>query len=56
MKEKGSAIPINLDESQLYLKDIRKIKVMTPERERELSEIKDRMSMDYELPPYDFIG
>jgi hypothetical protein len=24
--------------------------------ERELSEIKDRMAMDYELPPYDFIG
>ena len=39
MKEKGSAIPINQDEIQLYLKDIRKIKVMTPERERELSEI-----------------
>jgi len=39
MKEKGSVIPINQDEIQLYLKDIRKIKVMTPERERELSEI-----------------
>jgi RNA polymerase primary sigma factor len=39
MKEKGSAIPINQDEIQLYLKDIRKIKVMTPERERDLSEI-----------------
>ena len=39
MKEKGSAIPINQDEIQLYLKDIRKIKVMTPERERQLSEM-----------------
>jgi hypothetical protein len=24
--------------------------------EKELSDIKQRMSMDYELPPYDFIG
>jgi hypothetical protein len=24
--------------------------------ERELQQIKERMSMDYELPPYDFIG
>ena len=24
--------------------------------ERELTDIKQRMSMDYELPPYDFIG
>jgi RNA polymerase primary sigma factor len=39
MKEKGTVIPINQDEIQLYLKDIRKIKVMTPERERELSEM-----------------
>ena len=31
--------PINQDEIQLYLKDIRKIKVMTPEREKELSKI-----------------
>ena len=37
MKEK-SIIPINQDEINSYLKDIRKIKVMTPERERELSE------------------
>ena len=36
MKEKNSGIPINQEEIQLYLKDIRKIKVMTPEREREL--------------------
>jgi len=37
MKEKNSGIPINQDEIQTYLKDIRKIKVMTPERERELA-------------------
>jgi RNA polymerase primary sigma factor len=37
MKEK-SMIPINQDEINSYLKDIRKIKVMTPERERQLSE------------------
>ena len=37
MKEK-SVIPINQDEINSYLKDIRKIKVMTPERERELAE------------------
>ena len=39
MKDKNSTIPINQDEIQVYLKDIRKIKVMTPERERELSEL-----------------
>jgi RNA polymerase primary sigma factor len=39
MKEKNSGIPINQEEINLYLKDIRKIKVMTPERERELSKI-----------------
>lgn len=37
MKEK-SVIPINQEEISTYLKDIRKLKVMTPERERELSE------------------
>ena len=37
MKEK-SAIPINQEEINSYLKDIRKIKVMTPDRERELAE------------------
>ena len=37
MKEK-SVIPINQEEINSYLKDIRKIKVMTPERERELAE------------------
>lgn len=39
MKDKNSTIPINQDEIQVYLKDIRKIKVMTPEREKELSEL-----------------
>ena len=37
MKEKSS-IPINQEEILSYLKDIRKLTVMTPERERELSE------------------
>jgi RNA polymerase primary sigma factor len=37
MKEK-SVIPINQEEIVSYLKDIRKLTVMTPERERELSE------------------
>src|SRR6056300_688781 len=35
----NSTNPLNQDEIQKYLKDIRKIKVMTPERERELSEM-----------------
>lgn len=39
MKEKNTGAPINQEEIQYYLKDIRKIKVMTPERERELSEM-----------------
>jgi RNA polymerase primary sigma factor len=39
MKDKNSGIPINQDEIQVYLKDIRKIKVMTPERERMLSDL-----------------
>ena len=39
MKEKNTSIPINQDEIQHYLKDIRKIKVMTPEREKELSKL-----------------
>lgn len=38
MKEKAG-IPINQEEISHYLKDIRKIKVMTPDRERELSEL-----------------
>jgi RNA polymerase primary sigma factor len=37
MKEK-SVIPINQEEIAVYLKDIRKISVMTPERERVLAE------------------
>ena len=36
MKEK-SPIPINQEEIAVYLKDIRKIRVMTPDRERELA-------------------
>ena len=38
MKDKNLQIPINQEEISTYLKDIRKIKVMTVERERELSE------------------
>jgi RNA polymerase primary sigma factor len=37
MKDKNLGIPINQEEVYYYLKDIRKIKVMTPVRERELS-------------------
>ena len=40
MKEKNSTIPINQEEIASYLKDVRRLKVMTPERERELA---DRM-------------
>ena len=36
MKEKA-VIPINQEEISCYLRDIRKLKVMTPERERELA-------------------
>ena len=36
MKEKSS-IPINQEEIAGYLKDIRRIRVMTPDRERELA-------------------
>jgi len=39
MINKQSVIPINQEEVSYYLKDIRKIKVMTPERERELSQL-----------------
>ena len=39
MKDKKANIPINQEEVYTYLKDIRKIKVMTPQRERELSEM-----------------
>jgi RNA polymerase primary sigma factor len=38
MEETKSTNPINQDEIQIYLKDIRKLKVMTPERERALAE------------------
>lgn len=38
MKEKNSIIPINQEEISLYLKDVRRLKVMTPERERQLAE------------------
>jgi RNA polymerase primary sigma factor len=37
MREKSSGIPINQEELYYYLKDIRRIKVMTPEREKELA-------------------
>ena len=36
-KQEKTASPINQDEIQYYLKELRRIKVMTPERERELS-------------------
>lgn len=39
MKEKNSGMPINQEEIQQYLKDIRKKKVMTPDREKELSSL-----------------
>ena len=37
MKDKKANIPINQEEVYTYLKDIRKIKVMTPQREKELA-------------------
>ena len=37
MKEKNQGAPINQDEIYHYLKDIRKIKVMTPDREKQLA-------------------
>jgi RNA polymerase primary sigma factor len=39
MKDKNTGIPINQEEIQHYLKDIRKIKVMTPQREKELAQM-----------------
>ena len=39
MKEKNTGMVINQDDIQIYLKDIRKIKVMSVERERELAEL-----------------
>jgi RNA polymerase primary sigma factor len=38
MEEIKSTNPLNQDEIQIYLKDIRKLKVMTPEREKVLAE------------------
>lgn len=38
MDDTKSTNPLNQDEIQIYLKDIRKFKVMTPERERALSQ------------------
>jgi RNA polymerase primary sigma factor len=39
MKNKTQVIAMNQDEISIYLKDIRKLKVMTPERERELADM-----------------
>jgi RNA polymerase primary sigma factor len=39
MKDKNVGAPINQEEIQHYLKDIRKIKVMTPDREKELAKL-----------------
>lgn len=39
MKEKLSTNPINQEEIYSYLKDIRRIKVMTPDREKELAKL-----------------
>jgi RNA polymerase primary sigma factor len=47
--EKNQVIPINQDEVQIYLKELRRIKVMTPERERELSaKMQSRETSDIE--------
>lgn len=37
--EKPMSSPLNQEEIQMYLSDIRKIKVMTPQREKELSDL-----------------
>jgi RNA polymerase primary sigma factor len=39
MKDKNTLHPINQEEIQSYLKDLRKIKVMTPDREKELAKL-----------------
>ena len=39
MREKNTGYPFNHDEIYTYLKELRKIDVMTPERERELSKV-----------------
>jgi RNA polymerase primary sigma factor len=46
MKEKNQTVPINQEEIYSYLKDIRKIKVMTPEREKELSQLMSSGRLD----------
>lgn len=46
MKEKTEGIPINQEEIYSYLKDIRKIKVMTPEREKDLSRLMSSGRLD----------
>jgi RNA polymerase primary sigma factor len=46
MKEKNQGQPINQEEIYSYLKDIRKIKVMTPEREKELSFLMSNGNLD----------
>ena len=60
MKEKNQGAPINQDEIYHYLKDIRKIKVMTPDREKQLAlkmksdEISDRERRKIEIFPDEF--
>lgn len=46
MKERNTTASINQEEIYSYLKDIRKLKVMTPERERELSDIMNAGNVD----------
>ena len=49
MREINPSIIINQEEINLYLKDIRKIKVMTPEREREIAKkMKSGQMTDFE--------
>ena len=57
MKDKTLGPHINQDEIQHYLRDIRKIKVMTPEREKELAKLmksdsltqRERSSIEQEI-------
>jgi len=48
MKDKNQSVPFNQEEIYLYLKDLRKLDVMTPERERELSSkmVSDSISIE----------
>lgn len=49
MKDKQSSAPINQEEISHYLKDIRRIKVMTPEREKEIAKkMKSGQVSDFE--------